>query len=101
MHQPLSVALGDVGTEVQAVDLGVVGIEAGVPLAHAQGARSVERGLVELVVAEAGGTDHGAVATGQAARRHVFEARVLEVLVQELGKAAGVEAPLHLLRAGI
>ena len=108
MGQPLAIALGPLGADDGAVDVAVVGVEAATPLPAVLGRLPVQRELVDVGLAEAGGADRGAVATGQAAIVQALPVRVGDGRLQHLrqralGQAAcllaggPLEAGLHLL----
>src|SRR5262249_29599451 len=101
VHEPLAVALADLRPEVDAVHLRVIAVEARGPLADAHAAGRIERGLVALVVAEAGRADHRAVAARETALGHVGPAGVFELLEEEPGQIARAGPPLHAGRARV
>ena len=95
MGHPLPVARPRRLADDAAVDVGEVGVEAGVPHAVALGLLPGEVGDVLDGRAEAGGAHHRAVGAGQAPRGHVVPPRAVHVGVEDLLDPVGLEPAPH------
>src|SRR3569832_1797319 len=97
VREPLAIALRRLGADGDAVYMAVALRETRFPLAHVLHFIAGQRRLVLRAVAKTCGTDRGAIAAAQTARRHLVPTRVMQVRDQRRVEVAARQAPRQLL----